>query len=213
MDLPSDLVELLAEFDAQKVEYLLVGGLALALHGHPRFTKDADLWVRDTPENLERVENALRAFGAPRVTWESLRTADPLDVVWMGQPPSRIDLMKAVLLARLGEPGAAIVGCRADLRGRSRRAAPAEARERTPTGPGRRREARRVGGKPFGGQPGPRASTLPRAKYSRFTTASTLSKSRSSRRPRVSTLARTRSSRSLRVSTLPKTRSPRSPGA
>jgi hypothetical protein len=82
--------------DAEKVEYLLVGGLALALHGHPRFTKDADLWVRDTPENLERVENALRAFGAPRVTWESLRTADPLDVVWMGHPPSRIDLMKAV---------------------------------------------------------------------------------------------------------------------
>jgi len=100
MDLPSDLIDLLAESvgstltrgptvsrnrsaprtvsatrrtippqtDAEKVEYLLVGGLALALHGHPRFTKDADLWVRDTPENLERVENALRAFGAPRVT-------------------------------------------------------------------------------------------------------------------------------------------------
>jgi hypothetical protein len=96
MDLPSDLIDLLAEFDATKVEYLLVGGLALALHGHPRFTKDADLWIRDTPENLERVEVALRAFGAPRVTWESLRSAESLDVVWMGHPPSRIDLMKGV---------------------------------------------------------------------------------------------------------------------
>lgn len=64
MDLPSDLVELLAEFDAQKVEYLLVGGLALALHGHPRFTKDADLWVRDTPENLERASRTRYAHSA-----------------------------------------------------------------------------------------------------------------------------------------------------
>lgn len=96
MDLPSDLIDLLAEFDAAKVEYLLVGGLALALHGHPRFTKDADLWVRDTSENLERVVIALRAFGAPPVTCESITGAGPLDVVWMGHPPSRIDLMKGV---------------------------------------------------------------------------------------------------------------------
>lgn len=48
MQLPSDLIDLLAAFDAHGVEYLLVGGQAVALHGHPRFTRDADLWVRDT---------------------------------------------------------------------------------------------------------------------------------------------------------------------
>lgn len=96
MDLPSDLIDLLAEFDAEKVELLLVGGQALALHGLPRFTKDADLWLRDSPENLERARAALRRFGAPRETIEALGPAGPLDVVWMGHPPSRIDLMKGV---------------------------------------------------------------------------------------------------------------------
>ena len=43
MVLPPDLIDLLAEFGATRVEYLVVGGQALALHGRPRFTKDADL--------------------------------------------------------------------------------------------------------------------------------------------------------------------------
>jgi hypothetical protein len=96
MNLPSDLIDLLAEFDAHGVEYLLVGGQALALHGHPRFTKDADLWLRDTPENLDRTKAALRAFGAPPSTLAGLDAARGLDVVWMGAPPARIDLMMAV---------------------------------------------------------------------------------------------------------------------
>jgi hypothetical protein len=96
MNLPSDLIDLLAEFDAFGVEYLLVGGQALALHGHPRFTKDADLWLRDTPGNLDRAKSALRAFGAPSSTIDGLDAAQGLDVVWMGTPPARIDLMKEV---------------------------------------------------------------------------------------------------------------------
>ena len=96
MVLPSDLIELLVAFAAAKVDYLLVGGQALALHGLPRFTKDADLWLRDDPDNITRAEEALEAFGAPLATIQALRPAAPLDVVWMGQPPCRIDLMKGV---------------------------------------------------------------------------------------------------------------------
>ena len=96
MDLPSDLIDLLAEFEAAGVEFLVVGGQALALHGHPRFTKDADLWLRDEPSNLQRAIEALRTFGAPQSTIDALLPAQPLDVVWMGRPPMRIDLMKGV---------------------------------------------------------------------------------------------------------------------
>jgi hypothetical protein len=96
MALPSDLIDLLAEFADAGVEYLLVGGQALALHGHPRFTKDADVWLRDTRDNIERAQRALLQFGAPRSVVEALLTAEPLDVVWMGMPPARIDLMKGV---------------------------------------------------------------------------------------------------------------------
>lgn len=96
MALPSDLIDLLTEFAAAGVEYLLVGGQAVALHGVPRFTKDADLWIRDDAENLRRVRRALTAFGAPVEAMTALEQARELDVVWMGQPPARIDLMKNV---------------------------------------------------------------------------------------------------------------------
>jgi len=96
MKLPSDLIDLLAAFDDARVEYLLVGGQAVALHGHPRFTKDADLWIRDSAENIERCQRALDAFGAPPGVIADLAAAEGLDVVWMGHPPARIDLVKAV---------------------------------------------------------------------------------------------------------------------
>jgi hypothetical protein len=96
MALPSDLIDLLAEFADARVEYLLVGGQALALHGRPRFTKDADLWLRDSPVNLECARQALQRFGAPATVIDALESAAPLDVLWMGMPPARIDLMKGV---------------------------------------------------------------------------------------------------------------------
>jgi hypothetical protein len=43
MDLPSDLIDLLSAFADEQVDYLLVGGQAVALHGVPRFTKAADV--------------------------------------------------------------------------------------------------------------------------------------------------------------------------
>ncbi len=94
--LPSDLIDLLVEFENFQVKYLLVGGQAVALHGYPRFTKDADLWLQDTEQNLDHATEALERFGAPRLLLEQLATADPLDVVWMGHPPARLDLMKGV---------------------------------------------------------------------------------------------------------------------
>lgn len=91
-----DLTELCGAFADARVEYLLVGGYAVALHGRPRFTKDADLWLRDTPDNLSRASSALAAFGAPDSTVAALLSMAPEDVVWMGRPPTRIDLLKWV---------------------------------------------------------------------------------------------------------------------
>jgi len=46
MEIPKDFKELLELFNSHKVEYLTVGGYALAFHGAPRFTGDIDLLVR-----------------------------------------------------------------------------------------------------------------------------------------------------------------------
>jgi hypothetical protein len=63
MDLQSDFRELLESFNAHEVEFLVVGGFALAFHGAPRFTGDLDLLVRPDAANARKVLTALVAFG------------------------------------------------------------------------------------------------------------------------------------------------------
>ena len=63
MVLSRDFLELLSLLNETRAEALVVGGYAVAFHGAPRATGDIDIWVRPTPENAERVLEALRAFG------------------------------------------------------------------------------------------------------------------------------------------------------
>ena len=96
MALPPDLIELLREFAAGDVRYLLIGGHALAFHGAPRFTKDVDFWIKSDPDNLARIDLALRRFGAPEATLPAIAALSGLDVAWMGNPPLRFDFMVEV---------------------------------------------------------------------------------------------------------------------
>jgi hypothetical protein len=96
MDAPSDFRELLESFNAHGVEYLVVGGFALAFHGAPRFTGDLDLFVRPDPANATRVLAALAAFGFGDLglTREDFTRDD--SVVQLGLPPVRIDLLTSL---------------------------------------------------------------------------------------------------------------------
>jgi len=73
-----DFAEMLKALAAESVEFLVVGGYAVAGHGIPRATGDIDLWVRPTPDNAARLRRALDRFGAPRsgVAPESFTQAD-----------------------------------------------------------------------------------------------------------------------------------------
>jgi hypothetical protein len=66
--LPPDYEDLLRELVEGGVEFLLIGGWAVAVHGHPRATDDLDVLVRATPTNARRVIAALQRFGAPLET-------------------------------------------------------------------------------------------------------------------------------------------------
>lgn len=63
--LVDDFRDLLVTFVDHRVEFLLIGGWALALHGYARGTDDMDVLVRPTSENARRVYDALATFGAP----------------------------------------------------------------------------------------------------------------------------------------------------
>ena len=59
MEVQPDFRDLLALFNAHKVDYIIVGGYALAFHGAPRFTGDLDILVNPDPENAGRILEAL----------------------------------------------------------------------------------------------------------------------------------------------------------
>ena len=63
MNLQADLKECVACLLSRHVEFLVVGGHAVAFHGYPRLTEDVDLFVRPTQENGRRIVEALTAFG------------------------------------------------------------------------------------------------------------------------------------------------------
>ncbi len=85
--------DILSEFTDAKVEYLLVGAYALAAHGLIRGTGDIDLWIHATPENANRVEQAMLRFGAPRELFSVDDFSKPQMVVQLGVPPYRIDIL------------------------------------------------------------------------------------------------------------------------
>lgn len=91
-----DFRDLLLEFNAGGVEYLLVGAHALAVYGYVRATKDLDLWVKPEPANARRILAALTSFGAPLndLSQEDLMAKDT--VFQIGIPPLRIDLLTQI---------------------------------------------------------------------------------------------------------------------
>jgi len=94
MNLPDDFLDLLREFARASVRYLVVGGYAVSFHDRPRYTKDLDVLLDPSPDNVSRAASALRAFGAPPSTVRQLENSRPDEVVWLGTPPLRIDLFK-----------------------------------------------------------------------------------------------------------------------
>lgn len=96
MTLHPDFKDLLGAFADAGVEYLLIGGYAVAFHATPRFTKDFDLWIRASAGNLASVRVALTRFGAPAAVLDQIDSAGLEDVLWMGAPPTRIDLVKGI---------------------------------------------------------------------------------------------------------------------
>lgn len=91
-----DFRDLLAEFNVQNVEYLVVGAYALAAYGHVRATKDLDIWVRPNPENARQVIKALQAFGAPLQDLTETDLTTPGVVFQIGIPPVRIDVLTKI---------------------------------------------------------------------------------------------------------------------
>lgn len=94
--LTADFKEFLRLLNASRVDYLLVGGYAVGLHGYPRATVDLDIWVRADPENADRILGAVRAFGFDLPVLEPRLFLNPASIVRFGVPPFRIEVMTSI---------------------------------------------------------------------------------------------------------------------
>src|SRR6185312_8668264 len=98
-----DFLDLLSAFNAAEVRYMVVGAYAVGVHGHPRATKDLDIWIEASAGNAARVMNALQAFGAPVDDLEVRDFETPGTGFMMGNPPRRIDVLTTIDGVRFDE--------------------------------------------------------------------------------------------------------------
>lgn len=96
MEPPRDFCELLESFDSRNVRALVVGAYALAFHGVPRMTGDLDLLVERSPENAQRIVDALAAFGFGGLGLGPPDFLQPDTVIQLGVAPIRVDLLTSI---------------------------------------------------------------------------------------------------------------------
>jgi predicted nucleotidyltransferase len=89
-----DVKVLIGNLEKQNVQYLLIGGFAMAFHGHVRATNDIDLWIKNTPENTAKLRAALIETGIPeaRALRDSTQLVGGFTVFNMLETDFKIDL-------------------------------------------------------------------------------------------------------------------------
>jgi hypothetical protein len=89
-----DFQEFIGFLNECSVEYIVVGGFAVNVHGYQRSTGDVDIWVNQTTDNYAKLTAAFRLFGMPvfDMSLENFMSKS-FDVFSYGRPPQAIDII------------------------------------------------------------------------------------------------------------------------
>jgi len=91
--LNNDFKEFIQLLNVHNVQYLIVGGYAVAFHGHPRYTKDIDIWIWMEQTNAEHMLDVLKVFGFSSLGLQRDDFLKKNNVIQLGNPPNRIDIL------------------------------------------------------------------------------------------------------------------------
>ncbi len=93
-----DFIDFIETLNNHEVEYMVVGGYAVALHGYPRYTGDMDIWINISEANATKMLIVLKDFGVsiPGLTKDDFLRANPLSGVHFGREPLRIDILSTI---------------------------------------------------------------------------------------------------------------------
>ena len=96
MKVEKDYEELLKLFNKHKVKYCVIGAFAVALYIKPRYTKDIDVFIESSPENAERITNALMEFGFEDLDLSKDDLCKEGNIIQLGYEPVRVDLVTSL---------------------------------------------------------------------------------------------------------------------
>lgn len=96
MNLNPDFKEFVKLLIENNVEYLIVGGYAVGIHGYPRYTGDLDIWINNTNENAQRILKCVEEFGFSSYNLSISDFTKEGNIIQLGYPPVRIDIINQV---------------------------------------------------------------------------------------------------------------------
>lgn len=94
--LPKDFREFLQLLNSKRIEYLVIGGYAVALYGYPRATGDMDIWIALSKRNAEKIVKALKEFGFDVTELKKEIFMEKEKNIRMGNPPLRIEILTSI---------------------------------------------------------------------------------------------------------------------
>jgi predicted nucleotidyltransferase len=100
-----DFQDFITALNNNEVEYILVGGYSVILHGYSRTTGDLDIWVNKEKGNYRKLAKAFKEFKMPvfDMTEDNFLKNAELNVFTFGRPPRSIDIMTDVKGLNFGE--------------------------------------------------------------------------------------------------------------
>ena len=95
-NLHPDFKEFLKLLNSHQVDYLLVGGYAVSIHGYPRYTGNIDFWVAVSEGNANKLVSVLKEFGfnVPNLSTELFM--DTSRMTRLGREPVKIEILNSV---------------------------------------------------------------------------------------------------------------------
>ena len=103
MNISKDFADFIYLLNQHHVEYMIVGGYAVGLHGLPRYTGDLDVWVNKSDENIEKIKRVIVEFGGlfseidfNKLTMQSTPT-NLIPGIGFGREPMRIEILGALV--------------------------------------------------------------------------------------------------------------------
>ncbi|MES2278329.1 MAG: nucleotidyltransferase [Bacteroidota bacterium] len=96
MNLEKDFEDFVRLLNDYHVDYMIIGGYALAFHGKPRHTGDLDIWIDISDENAGKMQIAIHDFGMSSLGLQKDDFLQAGVITQIGYPPLRIDILNEI---------------------------------------------------------------------------------------------------------------------